>query len=70
MVLHKIGTVKLWEGYHTIVIDYFIGASMASYGNAVIIAQVWTPHFNVNSEKFIALVRYMYSFFQFAVLRA
>jgi len=37
------GAVKLWEGYHSVVIDYFVGPNMASYGRGKMIAQYSGP---------------------------
>jgi hypothetical protein len=37
------GAVRLWEGYHSIVIDYFVGPSMSSFGKAAVLAQYSGP---------------------------
>ena len=37
------GAVRLWEGYHSVVVDYFVGPSMASFNKAVMIAQYSGP---------------------------
>jgi hypothetical protein len=37
------GEVKLWEGYHTVVLDYFLGEDERSFGNACVIAQYSGP---------------------------
>ena len=39
----KTGAVRLWAGYHSVVIDYFVGPAMDSFGKAQVTVQYSGP---------------------------